>query len=129
MAIDKKSAKKMFPNLVKELECSENKVRIDSVRPNAEEAEEAAQGDETLQGAPKQVLPDKFRHYTPTVVDFIRRCDTIAQADEIIAYMLKRGEISEKVANDVREQLKKDGLRSFGPKKESDYYCKQGGLF
>ena len=30
--IDKKSMKKMFPNLIKELEGGESKVRIDSVR-------------------------------------------------------------------------------------------------
>ena len=40
MEIDKKSMKKMFPNLIKELEGDENKVRIDSVRSDPLKAEE-----------------------------------------------------------------------------------------
>lgn len=127
--IDKKSVKKMFPNLIKELECSENKVPIDGVRADAVEAEETIiDAEETLIAQAENALPDKFRHYNPTVVDFIRRCDTDVQAEEIVAYLLKRGEITSECAREVRTQLRKDGLRSFGPKKEDGYYFKQGGI-
>jgi len=119
----------MFPNLIKELETGENKVPIDGVRADAAKAEEGvADIEEELLAEAENALPDKFRHYNPTVVDFIRRCDTQAQAEEIITYLQKRGEITEVDAKKVREQLKKEGVRSFGPKKEEDYYFKQGGI-
>ena len=129
MEIDKKSMKKMFPNLIKELEVGENKVSIDGVRADATKAEETVDDpEEEMLSEAENALPDKFRHYNPTVVDFIRRCDTKAQAEEIISYLQKRGELTEEHAKEVRAQLKKEGVRSFGPKKEEDYYFKQGGI-
>jgi hypothetical protein len=123
LEIDKKSMKKMFPNLSRELEGGESKVAIDSVRADAAKAEETlGDAEETLPD------PDIFLHYNPDVVDFLRRCDTEAQAEEIITYMEKRGEISKKEACELRKQLKKEGVRSFGSKKEDDYYFKQSGL-
>ncbi|HEX9261039.1 MAG TPA: DUF2095 family protein, partial [Candidatus Bathyarchaeia archaeon] len=62
-------------------------------------------------------------------VDFIRRCDTEAQAQEIIAYLQKKGEITIEYADELRCQLKRDGVRSFGPKKEENYYFKEGGIY
>ncbi len=125
---DRKSIKKMFPNLMDELENGDSKVKIDSVRANANKAEEAViDAEETMAAEAEQALPDKFRHYNPTVVDFIRRCDTQSQAEEIVAYLQRKGEITKKHAAEVRAQLEKDGLRSFGPKKEADYYFKHGG--
>ena len=112
--IDKKSFKKMFPNLSGELEGGESKVSIDSVRTDSDNAEKA--------------LSDKFRNYNPTVVDFIRRCDTEVQAEKIIAYLEKRGELTKEYAEELRKQLKREGVRSFGSKKEENYYFKQGGL-
>ena len=58
---DKKSFKKMFPNLAKELAGGESTVPIDSVRTNPEEAEKS--------------IADRVHNYNPTVVDFIRRCN------------------------------------------------------
>jgi hypothetical protein len=101
----------MFPHLSKELTDGENAVSIDSVRANAEEAEKSQ--------------TDKFHNYVPTVVDFIRRCNTEKEANEIVAFLEKRCEITEEHAQKLREQLKQKGLRSFGPKKEDDYYFKE----
>ena len=114
MEIDKKSFKKMFPHLSEELEGGESKVSIKSVRTDSDTAEKS--------------LSDKFRNYDPTVVDFIRRCDTETQAEAIIAYLKKRGELTKESAEELRKQLKKEGVRSFGSKKEENYYFKQGGL-
>jgi len=111
---DKKSFKKMFPNLSKELELGDSKVAIDSVRTEIDEAE--------------KTVTDKFHNYNPTIVDFIRRCDTEVQAKAIIAYLEKRGELTKEYAEKLRKQLKRKGVRSFGPKKEENYYFKKGGL-
>lgn len=131
MAIDKESLKKMFPNLTKELEGGDVKISIDALRKNPEEAEAdlaeiAEQAIEPEASATE--TPDKLRHFYPSAEDFIRRCDTDAQAEEIIAYLEKREEISKKQAQGLRVQLKRKGLRSFGPKKEENHYFSEAGL-
>jgi len=126
MAIDKKSLKKMFPHLYKELETGECKVPIDAVRKNPEEAENAEAEEEEFE--PTE-FSDKLRHFYPSAVDFIRRCDTEAQAEEIIAYLQKKGEITSEYAEELRCQLKREGVRSFGPKKEDNYYFREGGIY
>lgn len=108
---NRKSFKKMFPHLSKELTDRDNTVSIDSVRANDEEDEKSQ--------------TDRFHNYIPTVVDFIRRCNTEKEANEIIAYLEKRCEITEEHAHELRNQLKQKGLRSFGPKKEENYYFKE----
>ncbi len=117
---------------MRELEAGENKIPIGSVEDDPETAEETAElvedtccGEE-VEEAPTE--PDKFRHYNPDVVDFLRRCDTDAQAEEILTYMQKRGELTAEKACEFRAQLKKSGVRSFGPKKEDNYYFKQSGF-
>ena len=103
----------MFPNLAKELG-GENTIPINSVRTNPDDAEKS--------------IVDRFHNYNPTVVDFIRRCSTEKEANEIVAFLEKRGEITEEHAQQIRQQLKENGVRSFGRKKEPDYYFKHGGL-
>ena len=117
METNRKSFKKMFPNLSEELEGGDGKIPIDAVRTDSDAGEAA-----------EKAMPDKFRNYDPNVVDFIRRCDTEEQAKTIIAYLEKRGEVSKEYAKELRQQLKREGVRSFGPKKEEGYYFKQGGL-
>lgn len=114
MEFDKENFKKLFPNLAKGMQNEENKVAISSVRTDSQTGEKAASG--------------RFVHYMPDVIDFIRRCDTEKQAEEIIAYMEKRGEVDKQHASRLRKQLKEKGVRSFGPKKEDDYYLKHGEL-
>lgn len=109
-----KSFKKMFPHLAKELSNGENAIPIDSVEPIPEEME--------------KVQPDKFHNYLPTVVDFIRRCNTNEEAYEIIAYMEKRCEIAHEYAQELKKQVVEKGVRSFGAKKENDYYFKESGF-
>lgn len=112
MEFDKETFKKLFPNLAKELDSDEHKVAINSVRTNIKTGENAS--------------TERFAHYMPDVIDFIRRCDTEEQAKEIIDYMEKRGEIEKQYAKKLRRQLKEKGVRSFGPKKEENYYLKHG---
>jgi hypothetical protein len=112
--IDKKSFKKMFPSLSDELDLKENKVPIDSLRQDSEAAE--------------KTTGDEMHHFSPTVIDFVRRCETEKEAEDIIAYLERRGEVTKEYAEQLRTQLKKDGVRSFGPKKEENYYFKKCGL-
>lgn len=113
MELKRESFKKLFPNLTEELQTNDNEVQLNSVRINQEDGERAANS-------------QNFDHYMPDVIDFIRRCDTDKQAQEIIDYMEKRGEIDKKYAQKLRKQLRAKGVRSFGTKKEQDYYLKHG---
>lgn len=113
MQLNRESLKRMFPNLAREVGSGDNRVSIDSVRMRREEGEKNQTG-------------RKFTGCMPNVVDFLRRCDTTKQAEEIIVYMEKRGEISKQHARELRKQLKEKGVRSFGTKKEDDYYLKHG---
>lgn len=114
MKLDKETFKRLFPNLAKELESGENKISLNSVRTDIQVGEKAAS--------------KRFVHYMPDAIDFIRRCDTEEQAEEIIAYLEKRGEIEQEYAEKLRKQLKEKGIRSFGSKKEENYYLKHGEL-
>ena len=109
MEIDKEKFKKKYPNIAKELEKSDNKVKISSVKI-----------DEEINNTTKQNT--HYRGHNPSVIDFIRRCNNTAEAEEIISYLENRGEISEEYAGEIRKQLKNKGIRSFGSKKQNDYY-------
>jgi hypothetical protein len=104
-----KDFKKEYPHLAKELEGEG--LKIDSVRSSPKEAERA--------------VHDEYKGYDPTVIDFLRRCDTEEEGLEIIDYMKKRGEIPEDYAEKLKFQLLKDGIRSFGKKKERGHYMRR----
>ena len=89
----------------------------------------AKSGEEEVEFDSCTETPDKLRHFNPSAVDFIRRCDTEEQAEEIIDYLQKKGEMTEKCAQEMRCKLKREGVRSFGPKKEENYYFREGGIF
>jgi len=114
MEIDKERFKRMFPHLAKELETEEHRVPLTSIRSDLQTGEKSS-----TRG---------FDTYMPDVIDFIRRCDNKQQAEEIIDYLEKREEISHEYARKLRKQLREEGVRSFGSKKEEGYYFRQGGL-
>ena len=101
--------RKDFPHLVAELEKGTVKISIDAVR---------VDGD----GGTKMDPQGKSRGYIPDVIDFIRRCSTEKEAEEIIDFMEERGEVSAEYAGRLRGQLKEKGVRSFGTKKRANYY-------
>jgi hypothetical protein len=115
LELEKGAFKKMFPNLSQELGSGENRVSVNSVRTDDQAGE-------------RYVTRETFIHYIPDVIDFIRRCDTQEQAEQIIDYLEKRGEIDRLYAQKLKKQLKEKGVRSFGAKKEEDYYLKHGEL-
>jgi hypothetical protein len=114
MDLEKDKLRKIFPNLAEEMENKNCETKITAVRSEADTAEKA--------------VAKKFAGYTPDIIDYLRRCDKAEQAEEIICYMEKRQEISPDYAKKLRKQLKTKGVRSFGAKKEDDYYLKQDGF-
>lgn len=104
----KKELKKMLPSIAKEMQVKNTTgtITINSVR--TEESKQTSH----------------FTGYNPDIVDFLRRCNTDRDGLEIINFMEKRGEINHKHAEKLLKQLKEKGIRSFGPKKETNYYFK-----
>lgn len=100
--MEKDRFRKLFPHLAEELEGNESKVAI----------------------AVKDRQERKWAGYTPDIVDFLRRCDTDEQGKEIIDYLEKKGEISQDRALKLKEQLREEGIRSFGSRKQEGYYTK-----
>lgn len=113
LGLDKESFKRMFPNLVKEMDSNKDRLPVNCVRTDNDTAE-------------RRASKRRFVNYVPDVIDFLRRCDTPEQVEEIVAYMEKRGEIDKQYARSLRKQLKEKGVRSFGSKKKQDYYLRHG---
>lgn len=101
-----------LPHLANEMQSSKADVRIDGVR--------WEDTDRTRQ--PVRTDEDRFSGYSPDIIDFLRRCNTEDEALEIIDFLEKRGEINPNHAKELRNQLKAQGLRSFGTKKIWGYY-------
>jgi hypothetical protein len=100
-----------FPALSKELEEGDMKsFKIDGVRTMSEEPDSNVER----------------MTFTPDVVDYIRRCDTVAQAEEIVDFLAKQGELTPSQVKAIKSQLKSEGIRSFGAKKEKDHYLHHG---
>lgn len=112
MEFQRKKFKQMFPNLAAEMETSEQHASISSVRSEVTVGERRASG-------------KGFENYIPDAIDFIRRCDSERQAEEIIEFLERRQEITPEHARRLRKQLKTKGVRSFGPKKQDDYYSRE----
>ena len=102
----KKELEELFPSLSTEIRDKKGGMTINAVRSEASE-------------------PSSLRGYNPDIIDFLRRCEGEGEGKEIINFMEKRGEISHKYAVVLRRQLKKKGIRSFGSKKEANYYSKK----
>ena len=116
-----------YPSLKKEVEKKEKMVHLKYVdEVLAKRIEEDIEKDTEVSEKIVSVAdPFKFAGYDPNVIDFIRRCDTIDQAVEILDYLENIGDISTNDGDKLRERLKTEGLRSFGPKKEKGFYFSQ----
>ncbi|WP_297555895.1 DUF2095 family protein [Thermococcus sp.] len=108
---DREEFERRFPALARELEGEG--IPIDAFRMDEEEGEREAE-------------PRNFAGYEPTIIDFLRRCETDEEALEIINWMEERGEITHEIAKELRITLAKKGVRAFGPKKEWGWYERHG---
>lgn len=111
LIIDRERFKRLFPHLAEEMERETVRIPIDAYRVDPDEGERLTRG-------------DRWAGYNPDVIDFLRRCDTVEEAEEIIEYLERRGEITKERAEELRKRLCEGGTRSFGEKKEPGYYLR-----
>jgi len=102
--------RRRLPHLYAELAAKRHSIAINSSRSLIEDAEDAPSSSNRL----------------PDAVDYIRRCGNTEEAEEVIAFLETRAEISTEYAETLRQQLRDHGLASFGSKKEWGYYSRQG---
>jgi hypothetical protein len=110
--MEKKDFKRLFPHIADEMESGASKIDIDKVNEPPPSTEPSYKEDR------------KYTDYQPGAIDFIRRCKKIMEAEEIISFLEKKGDIKKEEADSLRKQLREEGLRSFGPHKGPGFYEK-----
>jgi len=105
LELDREKVRKLFPNLLRELEGGRNG--------DSDQSERRAR---------------RFEGYQPDILDFIQRCDDEAQAMEIVDFLEKKGELTKGRSEEIRKQLRLHGVRNFGPKRANDFYLKEAGF-
>ncbi len=97
---DKDNFNERFPHLITEIAGKKKSVKIESI-----EKINNPKRSPYNEGLPKELLK-------PGAIDFIRRCSTNEEALNILGYLLKRNEITEKDYNNLKfEILKENGLQ------------------
>jgi hypothetical protein len=108
--MEKKDFKRLFPHIADEIESGASKVDLNKANEPLPSTEPSYKEDK------------KYAGYQPGAIDFIRRCRKPQEAEDIIAYLEKKGDITHEEAEALQKKLKEEGLRSFGPwKKPGDY--------
>ncbi len=118
VSYDKDELKEKFPHLITEIVGKKKSLKIDSI-------EYTTDLKQSKVGMP---YPDEL--VNPSVIDFLRRCTNNDEALNILDYLLKQKEISEKDYNSIKNQiLKGEGLEEFidkhGGFKGHGYYEKK----
>lgn len=78
-----------------------------------------------VEGYSERLEPKNLKGYVPNVFDYIRRCDSVEEAFQIIDFLVSRVELPEKVARVIKRRIMEKGLRFYGPKKQVDYYVEK----
>ncbi len=113
MTIDE--IKEKFPALYSDLSDEKMNLNIDEVKGNLTDSI-------ILKEEKKD--SDPFRDYDPNVYDFLARAKTKDEGYEVIEFLTKQGIISSETEKQLKGKLETSGIRSFGPKRSSNYYFK-----
>jgi len=102
VSYDKDELKEKFPHLATEIVGKKKSVKIDSIENNT-----------ILKQSEAEISnPDELRN--PSAIDFLRRCTNNDEALNILDYLLKKKEISEKDYNSFKNQIiEGEGLNKF----------------
>ena len=107
----------LLPNLADEL-------KKDPIVIPPSEHQNSPRTQEEIEEVTKSQYDQETELFLPKTEDFLRRCSTLEEAEEIIDHQLKIHEITKEQADYLRELCRKHGVRYFGGKKEWGYYEK-----
>ncbi len=105
-----------FPHLHAEITRKSMNINIDVVEGNFGPSK---------QGEGHENLIDPFRDFMPSVSDYLCRARTEKEAKEIIDFSLGQGRLSEQEADELLEQLEKEGVRAFGTIRTNGHYFRK----
>ncbi|MEM3660065.1 MAG: DUF2095 family protein [Thermoproteota archaeon] len=77
------------------------------------------------EGYSESLEPKTLKGYVPNVFDYIRRCDSVEEAFQILDFLVSRNELPEKVARVIKKRIMEKGVRFYGPKKQVGYYVEK----
>ena len=104
---------KHFPSLYEDL--SEKRMSLEINKVGNQTDEEADYDSEELDN-------DPLRSYNPDIYDFLARAKTDDEGKEIIDFLLKQDQISNNLAQDLKEQINNFGIRSICPERKDNHY-------
>jgi len=110
--MEKKDFKRLFPRIVNEMETGTSKVDLNNASEPLPSTELSYKEDR------------KYAGFLPGAVDFLRRCKKVQEAEEIISFLEKKGDVGKDEVNALRKQLREKGLKSFGTHKGPGFYEK-----
>ncbi|MFX1327055.1 MAG: DUF2095 family protein [Promethearchaeota archaeon] len=114
--------KQYLPHLIKEMSEKTKTMKIESV--NNEGCLKKIDDNKNI----NKLYPKEL--YSPTAIDFIRRCTKKEDALAILDYLLKRNEISEKDYNKYKNIISNEGglnqlINESGGQKQPGYYMRK----
>jgi len=99
------------------------------VNPNQKSLESSNESDEldteeieTTQKLKPLTKEEEQELCDPKIENYLCRCKTIDQAEDIIKYCVSKKEITPEKGDEIRNRIKKEGLRSFGEYKAWGHY-------
>ncbi len=105
-----------FPHLHAEITGKEMNIDIDVVETNFTPSESTEDDDSLI---------DPFRDFIPSISDYLCRARTEEEAKDIINFSLKQGHLAKQEADNLLEQLEKEGVRVFGPIRTEGHYFRK----
>lgn len=122
---DRKELKKYLPHLMDEIAEQKKSLKINSVDYNVESIE-----NKSSHAQPKVNNSHIEELTNPSVIDFIRRCSTNLEAEEILQYLLNKNEISQEQYNSIKKKISQEnGLKNLielhGGFKRPGYYLRK----
>ncbi|MFX0086061.1 MAG: DUF2095 family protein [Candidatus Hodarchaeota archaeon] len=105
-----------FPNLYSELTEKKMSLGIDEIKEDLITS--------TLRDGEKREV-DPFSNYEPNIFDYLCRAKTEDEGLEIIKFLEKQNQLSQKSADELRKTLLQDGIRSFGSFRSTGYYFRK----
>ena len=122
LSYDKDDLNRKCPNMMSEIGEETKKIKIDSVYFDIEKENHGEQAKEV------NLIPQEL--INPGPIDFIRRCSTNEEANQILDYLLKRKEISQEEYKTFKTCIEKEGglsklISESGGFKEPGYYLRK----
>ncbi|MCS7117609.1 MAG: DUF2095 family protein [Thaumarchaeota archaeon] len=70
---------------------------------------------------------DFLRGFMPRPIDYLARCSNDEEAIRVVNYLLDKGELNEREAEELKSRILHEGVRGLVEKREEGYYLRRFG--